>query len=239
MSELTPRERDAAIERILSAGLQPRRRMRAQMRELYQVLGLRFLFWDTAQALVVSVVTGALVVCGQLLFPGEYQHAFLFGFSPFFFALTVFLTETVERAEGLYGLKMTCRYTIREVTAFRILCFALTGTVFTVVLTVVSAQAARDLLALIPLSFAALFLCAFVSLYLVRRFSRTWVYAGAGVLWLAVGVVPVLVLGARWDAFLAGLPLGLTIGVAVCAAGLCLREAAMLFSQRRLNYAIG
>jgi len=239
MSELTPRERDAAIERILSAGLRPRRTMRAQVSELYQVLGLRFLFWDTAQALVVSVVTGALVISGQLLFPGEYRHAFLFGLSPFFFALTVFLTETVERAEGLYGLKMTCRYTIREVTAFRILCFALIGTVFSVVLTVLYADVARDLLTLFPLSFAAFFLCAFLSLFLVRRFFRTWVYAGAGVVWLAVGLVPALILGARWETFLAGLPVGLTIGVAVCAAGLCLREATMLFSQRRLNYAIG
>ena len=53
----------------------------------------------------------------------------LFATAPVFFVFAVLLTEIAERINLLYELKMTCKYTILQITAFRVVCFSLIGTV--------------------------------------------------------------------------------------------------------------
>ena len=63
------------------------------------------------------VVTETIYKCGTVCY------------SPGILVFAVLLTEIAERINLLYELKMTCKYTILQITAFRVVCFSLIGTV--------------------------------------------------------------------------------------------------------------
>ena len=224
----TQGEKDAAIEAILSKGLKRPQSIGAQFREMYHVLGLRSVFWDTAWALVLSVMAVVPIFFAQLIFPTDYKYTVLFSFSPLFFVLAVLITETVERSDGLYELKMTCKYTIRQITVFRVFCFALAGVVVSAGAAAAYADSMSQFYSLLPISFSALFLCAFLFLFLMRRFARRWVFGLSAIVWVLAALIPALVFGGRWESFLSGLPAAITIAAAVCAGGLCLHEIGKL-----------
>ena len=235
-------QKDISIDYILDKGLQKKRSLWSMLTEIYRTLGFRLVFWDTAQAFVLT----ALTLTGLLLFlpfsAQTLQHTLLFGCSPLLFVVVVFFSETIERVDGLYELKLTCKYTIRQIVAFRILFFSLLGIVFSVGLTVYSANNSFEVLRLLPLSLSALFICSFICLSLVRRFSGKLTYAIAALLWAVISFVPALAIGEKWELFLSGLPVAITVCVLVLSCVLFLVELKkyMVSSHKEdMIYAVG
>ncbi|MDR1069829.1 MAG: hypothetical protein LBL37_03500 [Gracilibacteraceae bacterium] len=240
--DLTPAEKERAIENILDRGLRKPRSFWAALREIRRLLGYRFVFWDTAQALVSSVITLAGVALFIALSPAALRHTVLFGCSPLLFMVVMLFAETMECAGGLYELKLTCRYTIRQITALRILCFSLLGIAFCAGVTACQAKNMHEVLRLFPLSLCALFICAFISLFLIRRLAGKQTYALAAALWAAIACLPAFLFGKKWESFLLDLPAVVTAGAALLAAALFLLEIKKFTRARREEaapYAVG
>jgi hypothetical protein len=245
MIELTQSEKAGAIEDILDKGLRKPRSNRSVFREIHRLLGYRFIFWDTAQAFVVSAITFAGVLVVVPFSPAAFRHAVLFGCAPLLFIAILFFTEVLEHAGDLYELKLTCKYTIRQITAFRIMCYSLLGIIFCAGIAGVTAyrmENVRELLRLFPLSLCALFICAFIGLFFMRRSARKSAYVSAAVLWGIIAFVPVLLFGERWELFLSGLPVAVTLGIALLSGALFLLEIKKFMNTRHKEatyYAVG
>ena len=174
--------------------------------------------------------------------PDQYRNAVLFAAAPVFFVAAVLLAETVERSSVLYEIKMTCRYTIQQIAAFRVLVFSLMGTVMCTLANLFSRYSASDdFLRPLSISICALFLCSYASMVILRSFNWRWNHFAPLLLWLLIGVLPMWVFRERWELFLSQVPITITALIAVIAFGLFLHEIKKLIHHqtREVAYHVG
>jgi hypothetical protein len=217
-----PIEKNAAIESILSYGLIRPKSLWGQLAELYRSLGLRAIFWDTGQSVVIAI---CISICfGLMLYfmRTRYIYASLFVLSPMLFLLSTLTTEIIERAGGLHELKMTCKYTPQQVAAFRMLCFSGLGVVSCVLMTASIPHKPMEFLRLLSLSLSALFLYALLITGILQRLRGRNMFVAAA--WAVTGLLPPLIWGQAWDTFLSRLPMFITAGIAILSAVLYLME---------------
>ncbi|MDR2572241.1 MAG: hypothetical protein LBD23_18350 [Oscillospiraceae bacterium] len=220
--KVTPEERAAAIDFIVDKGLTHPTPTWVLLRDMYRTLGGRVIFMEaipgTLAALAFAVFYIMLIIV-QISLPAHAQslHASFFLLSPTVFIGLTLSTEAIERMSGMYELKMVCKYTLRQITSFRILCFSLVGTVFVVAgcSIVYALMDSVYLIQLISLSLSSLFLCSLLIIHLMRRLRSGW-YLGT-VIWTIAGILPFFLFGQAWDDFLTHLPPVLTLSVAAIA----------------------
>lgn len=238
MIEPSRDEKERAIEYILARGLTRPKPLWRHFHELYRSLGFRHLFLNTAQPVIISI---ALMIGFIALFPlpyDQFKFAVLFAAAPVFFIFVVLLTETSERMSALYELKMTCKYTIQQIAAFRVLCFSLMGTVLcTLANLFIRFSDASSFFRALSLSLCALFLFSFLGIAVMRHFRSRWMHWSTVLLWVAVGPLPAVMFRKQWELFLAGMPAALTAWVAAAALFLFLREIRQLITMQRREVA--
>jgi len=230
---ITPDEKDRAIESILAQGLTRPVSTWVFLLNMYHSLGLRVIFWESGPAVLASVVIAAAYIMLGLMPLALIEdriaitlniYSSLFLFAPALFIGLTLSTEAMERFGGIYELRMTCKYTIRQIMAFRLLCFSLIGTVFTVVGSALICRITETgyFLQLLSLALCSLFLCSLLIICAMRRWRGGW-YIGAAV-WTVGGMLPIMIFGRAWDSLLADMPVAVTLGVAAAACVLFLRE---------------
>jgi hypothetical protein len=226
---ITPNERDSAIETILSKGLTKPMPTWAFLWDMWRKLGFRVIFWETSAALLISCAVAVMYIALIMyaVIPLEAArniHAMLFLFSPAVFICLTLCTEAIERTGGLYEIKMTSKYTIRQITAFRLLCFSLLGMVFTVLgsAAISAVWGTMHFMKVFLLGLCSLFLCSLLIIYVMRCMRGGW-YKGA-IIWTAAGVLPLLFFREAWENLLSGLPIAITLGVTAVACVLFARE---------------
>jgi len=236
----SPNEKNRAIEHILSKGLSKPKSLWNYIYELYRALGLRYIFWGSAPSILMTVAVTLIWIRLAPFAPEQHPYSALFALAPVFFLAAVCITETNERVRGLYAIKMTYKYTIQQVTAFRVLCFSLLGAVFCTFISIYFSRFSVDhsLFKALSLSFCALFLCAVLILVMLRLFNRLWIYLSATMLWMAFGILPVRIFGQSWELFLARIPIALTLFVTIIVCALFLIEIKrhMKFHKREVVY---
>jgi glucan phosphoethanolaminetransferase (alkaline phosphatase superfamily) len=126
---------------------------------------------------------------------------------------------------------MTCRHTIRQVAAFRVLLLCALGMVFSVLFTARYSIGLSEFWKLLPLVFAAFFLCAFLYLFVVRRVRKKWAHGAAVLLWVVVSGLPAAFFLNEWELFLAKLPAAVTAAVMLAAGVLCFVEGKKFIRQ--------
>lgn len=126
----TPEEQHAAVRKIVKTGMAHKRPLFAYIAEMYRDLGLRVIFHDMAD--VVFIAAMALVITLFYLLEnfstGRWQHdeayAILFAVAPTLYLLLCLLGFWKEKLSDTYDVKMTCKYTVCHLTAFRMLVFS-------------------------------------------------------------------------------------------------------------------
>ena len=226
---ITPNERDHAIATIITKGLTLPVSTHVFLREMWRVLGCRVIFLDIIPALLVSFVValGYITIISlklSLLQTGGNIYSVLFLFSPVLFLSLTLSTEVIEHYGGIYEIKMTSKYTIRQITAFRLLSFALVGMVSTILGSVIFSLTLETLqfVQLFSLTMASLFLCSLLTIYIMRRLHGGW-YLGP-LIWTNIGILPMLLFHENWERLLSNLPPVVTVAVATVACALFLRE---------------
>jgi len=242
---ISPEERDNAIDAILLKGLTPPAPTWAFLWNMYKSLGLRAIFWDSASSILASLAIAAGYVAlgslpltwigGWINMPLS-LYSSLFLFSPALFIGLTISTEAMERLSGLYDLKMTCRYTIRQITAFRLLCFSLCATIFTVVgsAAINSMPETGYFMQLFSLALCSLFLCSLLVIHTMRRWHCGW-YLGAAI-WTSIGVLPIIIFRQSWESLLSHMPPAITLCVAAIAFLLFLQEIKITIQNTREVY---
>ena len=157
MNKPTLKEKETAISQILSEGLEQPEGVGEFVKRMYQNIGLTYLFYDLYQVISIStlVVIGVIVFSTMNMINATYSTIFLL--SPFSFVIVISLTEWLERSNPLYELKMTFKYTLKDLIAFRTLSYSLISAVISVILSLGVADLV-DSLRSISIAFSALFL---------------------------------------------------------------------------------
>lgn len=225
--DLSPDELDREIRQILDRGLIRPKGFWQHLVEVHRTLGLRYLFYGTGSTGIITALT-LLVIFLYLPLPGpDHLYAVFFLLSPISFLMLMLLTETNEKVNGVYELKMTLTYTVRQLAVIRILYFSLIGCLFSASASVYlghSLQIMGMFLKLFSLSLSALFLCAFVCAYAMRHFRSRWSPFAALGFWFLAGLLPYVGFDIHWNALLEQVPLALTVVVAIGAMVLLLIE---------------
>ena len=245
---ITPEERAGAIEAILDKGLTCPMPTHVFLKDMYRNLGLRIIFREATPGLLCTIIFVALFTMLLILQLGHTfdAYAFVFLLSPAVFIGLTVSTEIIERTSGLFDIKMTCKYSIRQISALRLLIFSLIGTVSTVAgcliiyhwLTISpnapDLTGAINFINLLSLALSSLFLCSLLIIHVMRRWRRGW-YLGA-LIWAALSLIPMMFFEQTWNRLLTNLSPIVALSVTVVALGLFLREV-KLTTRGESNYA--
>lgn len=206
--------KNASIEYILSRGLIKPQTVRERIEEMLRTIGFRFIFWDTGYSIFFTVVTFTIVLLLFNFVPDDYYYSASIVVAPLFFLLITMFVETAERFFDLYELKQTCRYTIQQVTALRVICYSVVGFLFTSVITIVGADSVYEFISLFSLCLFALFFCATLSITVIRFFHGKWIYVMFSAVWMLVNIVIPFLLGEKWEILLRNMPIALSVVLA-------------------------
>lgn len=234
---MNEREKNASIDYILARGLVKPQRARERIAEMARALGLRFIFWDTGYSLLFAAVTVAMVVAVFAFTPRDYRRSAAVGAAPLAFLIITLFAEVSERAGGLYELKQTCRYTVRQVAALRALCYSTVGVAFTAVVAAASASGAREFASLFPVCLSALFICAVLGLSVMRFIRAQWAYAAYSAVWVSFSLTFPLALGQSWENALRDAPVALSAALAAVGAGIFIHQISRMLSEVKV-YAV-
>lgn len=215
---MNEKTKNASIESILSQGLVKPQTARDRIEEMARSIGLRFIFWDTGYSLFFAALTLAGVLVLFSLAPDAYRRSAAIAVAPLLFLFAILFAETSERISGLYELKQTCRYTIRQITALRVTCYSVLGSAFTAVVAAVSADNGYEFLSLFPLCLSALFVCAVLALSVMQILHFKWVHAAFSAAWVFVNIALPFSLGDKWEAILREMPIAYSTVLAVLGA---------------------
>lgn len=236
----TNSEKEDAIENILSRGLSKPDNLWDFCCKMYRVLGLKFILFDISQAIIMAVAVTIEFILLYSLSSQQYIYSTLFAVSPLFFIAVIFFTKFIERNDSLYELKMTFRHTIQQIIIFRILCYSLISMV-TCIFMSISIPAKYNFLRAASISLSALFICAIITIYIMRRFKGPWIHFTSLIVWVAIVFLPVFIFGERWELILSQIPIGITIAVGAIGFILYLIELKKLINmnKREVAYYVG
>ncbi|GHU87397.1 hypothetical protein FACS1894202_01610 [Clostridia bacterium] len=224
-------DKDKSIEFILDHGLVKPKTAREQAREILRTFGFRFIFWDTAYSITFAAITIAAVLAVFAAVPENYRYSATVAAAPLLYLLISVFTETAERASGLYELKQTCRYTTRQITALRTVCYSIVGAVYTAIVVLISANSVSEFITMFPLGLLALFVCAVPQLALTRLVRCKWANALYAAAWVLVNLALPLRLGENWENVLAGIPGAISFGIAVVGAAVIAYQTKKMLTE--------
>lgn len=236
MIELLQNEKDSSIDEILSKGLVKPKSLWEHLCEIRRALGFRYIFMNTAHSIMMTL---AISFGFALLYPLFPAYATLFTVSPLSFIFIVLITETLEKCNGLYEIKMVCKYTLQQISAFRVLCFSLMGVAVCIFFSVYFSRlpVAYDFFRAFSLSLCALFLCSFLTIGMMRLLRWKWIRFFIMPLWILFCMLPAWIFRSQWEAFLSQIPVALTLFSALVACALFLMEIKKLMNVRKSEVA--
>lgn len=190
-------EKNKSMSFILDKGLSQKKNNHIKIPELMGKIGIRNLFWGTWDCIFLALIGGITLATVFILPFVMYKQILpigLFLFSPAIYGLLHFLTIWKEKQVGLYEIKMTCRYSLKELTAVRMAFFG-GASVLSDVLFVLILKRQPDVFLsffqMIGVSLSALFLYGTATLLSLSyaRYSKQWIVP---VVWCSVCISPVL-----------------------------------------------
>lgn len=228
----TLQEKNQAIQAILSEGLQEPEGIGSFFIRMYNTFGLKYIFFNFNQVIALSIAVFLGMTFFLLMNINSYNYTSIFLVSPLFFVTVVSITEWMERSNPLFELKMTFKYTVKDMIVFRTLCYSLISVVLSVVLSLGMINIIEALRA-ISIAFSSLFLCTLLTIVITTRFSHRLTYLTSFGVWVAVNVVPLLVFGKHWETFLSSIPLGLTFIVSIGLIYLYAKELKYFINMKK------
>lgn len=244
----TPDEKNRSISYILQNVPERPATFSQSLMELFRTFGWRGLFFGVGDAAFVAVMGiailfGVCIASAHSYVLTERLYGSLFFVSPFTYLLLYSLTMWKEKLSGVWDLKMTCRVTLRHLTAARMLCFGGAGTLTSVMLSGAVCYVSRDALSffrLLGVSLCSLFLFAAMLLFLLLRLRGRYAQIICTTIWVMLGGAVHAHAGSGISLALGELPVAVLLTAAAAFFALFLLETRIYFFRREVkDYAIG
>lgn len=188
-------EKNQSINFILDKGVPSKKYLQIKIPELIGEIGLRNLFWGTWDCIFLALL-GGITIGALFLIPSVmYKQLLPIGLlltSPAIYGLLHFLTMWKEQQIGLYEIKMTCHYSLKELTALRMTFFGGASAFFDFIFVLCLQQQAEIFLSffqMLGISLSALFLYGTATLFMLShaKNSQQWIVP---VSWSTVCIIP-------------------------------------------------
>lgn len=236
-----PEEQRAAVRQITKTGMADRRSLLSDFWEMYRSLGLRVIFHDMADVVFLSVMAVSFafyLLAGYLKSASPSRsdvYTVLFTAAPTLYLLLCLLGFWKERMSDTYDVKMSCKFTVCHLTAFRMLLFSCACILFNLAL--VAAFCAAGFVA----DFWQTFLVTASSLFLFSVLLLWSLFHGRGLVaptltaaaWLPANLLVFALFPDGYERFLQTVPLYLHMAVTIVLACLYLAGLKRLISQQR------
>ena len=229
IQRLSENEKDIAIQKIINKGIiTPGDRFRKIM-DIKRVCTFRTMFFGVGDCLFIGLL---IAVClWMLLIQADSQViiCIIFAISPFAYISSYVLTTWKEHVIQLYGVKMTCRYTIRQISAFRMMYFSGINMILNVLMLIwllTFKLSAVWFWKAMGLSFAAVFLYGSIMLIFQIRGKTYLTAALPPALWVTVNALVIAFYGEQTEQMLLDLA---GILVLIIAVTMCIVYFASLF----------
>ena len=229
IQRLSETERNLAIQKIVKKGIiTPGDRFRKIM-DIKRVCTFRTLFFGVGDCLFIGLL---IAVClWMLLMQADSQViiCIIFTISPFAYISLYALTTWKEHVIQLYEVKMTCRYTFRQISAIRMIYFSGINMILNVLMLfwLLTFKLSASLFwKAMGLSFAAVFLYGAIMLIFQIKGKPYLTAAFPPALWGTINALVIAFYGERMEQMLLGLA---GVLVFITAVVMCLIYFAALF----------
>lgn len=208
---LSEEEKSQSIQTILAIGIPEPQRLSSAIPSLLRTVGVRGLIFGVGDSIFLAILAAALLwvfLFSSLSGNNSLLYILLFITSPFLYAALHLLTTWKEIMSGTYELMMTCRCSLRQLSALRMLVFGGAAVVLSMLAGAgVAFVSSGDVSVLrcVSISFSALFLFAAAQLIVEWKWYAPKSYFAAPVFWLLSGLV-LLLMGEKAESFLVNVP---------------------------------
>lgn len=191
----TEEEKNKSIQTILATGMPKPQKISSALLYLWHSIGFQGLFFGVGDCVFLSVLSSALLwvyLFSSLVSNQSILCVLLFLASPFLYALLHVLTIWKEIMTRTYELKMTCRYSVRQITTLRMLIFGGVSAVLAIIIsTGVWLMVSKEIsiLRMMSISFSALFLFAAIQLFIEWKWKAPTSLFFTPIFWTALSVL--------------------------------------------------
>lgn len=216
--KLSTTEKDLAIRKIIQQGVvTPWDRIR-KIFNMNSVCALQTLFFGVGDCLFLSIL---IAVCLWMFFiqlDSQIIVCMIFGNSPFAYIALYAMTSWKEHSLYLYEMRMTCKYTIKQITVVRMIYFSAINMILNVLILACFSQSFNahiERWKVIGLSFTSVFLYGSIMLFVQLRKNTFWASGVTPAFWILCNAAIVLFYGAGIERILLNLTNSLVIFFAV------------------------
>lgn len=160
-----------------------------------------------------------------------------FAFAPAMFILMFLLSFIKEKTSMTYPVKMTCKYTVNHLLAYRMFVFSLLGAVADAVyVLLICIKTELNYITLLCVSLSSLFLFSLLLIFAVLKFNSIFAPAALLTLWIILNGVLWFCIGDFYGRFLQQIPIWIYIVSAITAAVIYVNRLAAFSDKRRTIY---
>ena len=194
IQKLSEAELDFAISEIVKKGVIKPSDKFNKMLELRRACTLNTLFFGVSDCFLLGILMAACLWLLLIQAGSQVIICTVFAVSPFAYIAAYFLTSWKEYRLQLYDIKMTCRYTIRQISALRMICFSGTNVCLNVLMLALLMRFQFTVITfwkILGLSFASIFLYGIIMLVFQIKSRPYFTTILPPVLW---GIISALVI---------------------------------------------
>lgn len=237
-------EIDRAVEGISEKALPQRESLFAFIRNMNTQLGLKYIFSGIYDVLILSGILFMLMIALSFNYLPQSENptatlgAMLFTFSPFLYMAAFSLSLIKEYTTPGLSVKMTCKFTVYHLIAYRMLLFSvISGVLNTLYVLALCLRMELEPLYFICLSLSSLFIFSAMFLLALYYAHIKWPPLLLTVGWIAVNAVLWAVFPVGYGNFLMGIPVFVWIPAGIACVAFYLHQIKKLTTDRRLSYA--
>lgn len=203
---------DREVQMIISRGMKPRQSFFSFMWDLQKELGFRYLFANPRDGvfLILSVTAVLLFLTTALSEGTDQNHVYgaLFLISPLLFMALSLYDLFHKRQSAVFEVEMTAKYTLYQVSAFRMLHFSVLSILMNVAIIafLVWNGHSFEFLRAFMISMTALFIFSIVFLMIFTRGRSVLAVLKAGGGWVGVNILLGLIDQQAYTRFLMTIP---------------------------------
>lgn len=180
-----PNEKEIKVEidNIIAQGVVKRERLHSCLKDMYRQIGIGYLFRDGIEIIFTIFLVSSILFLGIKSNSLHYMeniediYVYLFTASPILYLAMSILSFINAKHNKTYEIEVTCKYTIYQISAFRMLVFSIICILFNfffVYLVVCFYENINYLKALI-ISVASLFLFSAIFLFTIIRIKNRFI----------------------------------------------------------------
>lgn len=228
--KLSDIEKEKAIQDIVQHGVvSPADRIK-ELLNVSKACPFRVLFFGVGDCLFLGVLITVCVGLFLLQFNMQTILCSVFALSPFAYIISFFLTTWKEYIVQLYEVKMSCHYTIRQVTALRMIYFSLGNMLINTAILALFVQTQTTFIPFwktLGLSFSSLFLYGVIMMLFQIKGNLYLSVAIPPVIWGLLNLLVIMCYGEQMEKTLYNLTGGLVL---VFVFATCILYLFMLYS---------